>query len=123
MHNVLGVQIDKSAGCLCSHESDHVLAEGPQLVEVEAKVAAQHQVNDAVQVEVVLEGIAQIAREVVLDLLEKLALLDRVVDSLHRDDLLLVHVLERIDFLGALVLHDANLCEQPKTSIRTRVPR
>jgi len=76
-----------------------------------SKVATKHEVEDEETVVIVLESIAKVDQERVIDLLEQSPFLDDVGDSLLLYALLLVHILERIKFFAPLMFDDANLAE------------
>lgn len=109
MDDAFGVEVLEREGHLGDVETDDVLFHEAQPVEMEAEVAAEHEVEDHEQVLVVLEGIAQVADEGRVDLLEQAALLDDVGDGALLCYPLLVDVLERVQGLGLLVLDDSDL--------------
>jgi hypothetical protein len=81
VHYALSVEVVEGQAELGHPEADHLLGHGAHAVEVEAEVAAQHQVEHHEEVLVVLEGVAQVADEGRVDLLEQPSLLDDVGDG------------------------------------------
>jgi hypothetical protein len=71
--------------------------------ELTTKVTAEHQIEDKVAVLIVLEGIAKVDDEGVVDFLEKPTFLDNIVDGLLLYAGRLVDVLEGIQFFRLFV--------------------
>ena len=68
-----------------------------------SKIATEHEIEDEVAVLIVLEGIAKIDDEGVIDFLEKPSFLDNIVDGLLLYAGRLVDVLERIQLFRLFV--------------------
>ena len=79
------MQVCEGEGHLGDVEPHPVLLHRAQSIEVEAQVAAEHEVEDHEQVLVVLEREAQVADERRVDLFEETPLLDDLNERLSQD--------------------------------------
>jgi len=111
VHNSLAVKIHETRGQLSSPKANYVLRKIALAVKMISKVATEHEVQDEEAIIVILESIAKVDQEGVVDLLKQSSFLDDVGNSLLFDALLLVHVLERIKFLALFMFNDANLAK------------
>jgi hypothetical protein len=129
VHDALLVDVAHGAAKLGDPEAHRLLGEGLAR-DVEAQVATIHQVHDDVQVLDVLEAVAQIAEERVVEVLEHAALANYVADTLGAYDcyttsaypaprppiackptFVLPYVLERKCEARVLALDDAHLAK------------
>jgi hypothetical protein len=143
VHDALAVKICNTRGQLGRPKANYVLRKISPGIEViyndlvgipqegmkmklTPKIATKHEIEDEETVIIVLESVAKVDQEGVIDLhrgstnkktcnkrvphlLEQSSFLDDVGNSLLFDALLLVYVLERIQFLGPFMFNDANL--------------
>lgn len=111
VHYALAMKIRHTRGQLCCPEANYGLRKVTLGIYVISKITTKHEVKNEEAIIIVLESIAEVAQERVIDLLKQSPFLDDVSNSLLSHALLLVHVLERVEFLALFMLDDTNLAK------------